>query len=341
MQSEAETSCHLGHVGLPGQLRWNPADRFIAAMSVSRCVYTALIGNYERLNEQPVARTSELQFICLTDAPQLRSDTWQVRLVKPTFTMDPIRSQRDLKIRPHVHLGDFDQSLYIDNSVILKETPESIFGAYFGESKFSLPKHSFRDRLIDEFIEVSRLGLDDAAKIFEQLNHYVFEYPEILNNKPYWSAILLRDHSAPAVRLLGEIWFAHVLRYSRRDQLSIQLAFRHARLEPDAFEVDNNNSWFHVWPHIVDRDRDRWLGNAATSFTPLVMRLRQTERAGEEAEARSAREKVRADQAETELEGMRLQLAEIGARRDEWLQRYELLRKRSVLRLPRWLVHSR
>lgn len=324
-------------------------------MSVSRCVYTALIGNYERFNEQPVARTSELPFICLTDDPELRSDTWQIRLITPTFTMDPIRSQRDLKIRPHVHLRDFDQSLYIDNSVLLKKSPESIFDTYFGKSKFSLLRHSFRDRLIDEFIEVARLGLDDSAKIFEQLNHYAFECPEILNSRPYWSAILLREHNDPAVRLLSEIWFAHVLRYSRRDQLSIQLAFRHAGLEPDAFDVDNNSSWFHVWPHVVDRDRDRWKGGVTISSTPLVALLRQSEKAAEEAEARSASEKARADRAQAELEDLRSQLAatqaradeaqaradETQARADECLQRYQLLRKRSVLRLPRWLVQTR
>jgi len=78
-----------------------------------RCVYTTLIGKYETLNEQPVAAASSFQFICLTDDPDLRSETWSVRCVAPVFGMDPIRSQRELKLRPHVHLAEFDGSLYM------------------------------------------------------------------------------------------------------------------------------------------------------------------------------------------------------------------------------------
>lgn len=58
------------------------------------CAYTVLIGNYEPLNEQPVAADSDLPFICLTDDRALTSSTWTVVQVEPAFPMDPIRSQR-------------------------------------------------------------------------------------------------------------------------------------------------------------------------------------------------------------------------------------------------------
>lgn len=60
------------------------------------CVYTVLTGDYELLNEQPTAADSDWEFICLTDSPTLRSDSWQIRRVLPAFEMDPIRSQRIL-----------------------------------------------------------------------------------------------------------------------------------------------------------------------------------------------------------------------------------------------------
>src|SRR5665647_394091 len=85
------------------------------------CVFTTLIGQYEQLNEQPVAAQSGIPFLCLTDDPDLRSESWQIRPVSPVFGMDPIRSQRDFKLRPHLHLPDFDASIYIDNSVLLTQ----------------------------------------------------------------------------------------------------------------------------------------------------------------------------------------------------------------------------
>jgi hypothetical protein len=45
------------------------------ALARLTCVYTTLIGGYEKLNEQSVATNSRLPFICLTDDPDLRSET--------------------------------------------------------------------------------------------------------------------------------------------------------------------------------------------------------------------------------------------------------------------------
>ncbi|RYF28092.1 MAG: hypothetical protein EOO23_07605, partial [Comamonadaceae bacterium] len=80
------------------------------------CIYTVLIGNYESLNEQPMALSSDIPFICLTDNPSLKSESWTIVQVPTAFPMDPIRSQRILKICPHrvPALSAFDQSLYID-----------------------------------------------------------------------------------------------------------------------------------------------------------------------------------------------------------------------------------
>ncbi len=254
-----------------------------------RCVYTTMFGGYERLNEQPMAAGSSVPFICLTDDPDLRSESWQLRLVSPLFGMDPIRSQRDYKIRPHVHLPDFDQSLYIDNSVHLTQPAERLFENFVPLSGICLPAHSYRDLVLDEFLEVSRLGYDDQNRIFEQLNHYVLDCPELLQEKPFWTAILLRDHHNQAVRNMAEIWIAHVFRYSRRDQLSANVAFHRAALIPDVLKIDAYSSWFHSWPRIEARDKDKGMRHAATSLSPPIAHIRRLEQAlAEQQEKHSA-----------------------------------------------------
>ncbi|WP_439549046.1 ATP-grasp fold amidoligase family protein [Falsiroseomonas sp.] len=241
------------------------------------CVYTALTGGYERLNEQPMARQSGLRFICLTDDPGLRSDTWECRVIQPTFWMDPVRSQRDLKIRPHLYLPEFEASTYIDNSVILEQPPEALWAARDTRAGLCLPRHTGRATLLDEFVAVARLSLDDSARIFEQLNHYTIAHPELLEEPVWWTAILLRQHHRPEVRRFGEAWAAHVLRYSRRDQLSVNLAIRAAGLIPYVLPLDNRRSTFHRWPETPGRARDAGPRNAATSLMPLVARLHRLE----------------------------------------------------------------
>jgi hypothetical protein len=205
------------------------------------------------LNEQPAARKSSIPFICFTDDPGLVSKTWEIRPLKLLFGEDFVRSQRDCKLRPHRFLPDFDASLYIDNSVLLKVAPEEIFGAADLSSGLAMPLHSYRDSVLDEFARVRSQHLDDPARVAEQLDDYTAATPEILQARPFWGAIMLRDHHNAAMIAAMEIWFAHVLRYSRRDQLSNRFAFNQAGLVPHGMEIDNFESWFHTWPNVRDR----------------------------------------------------------------------------------------
>jgi hypothetical protein len=239
------------------------------------CVYTALIGAYERLNEQPAAAKSRIRFICLTDAPNLRGESWEMRHVPPIFEMDPIRSQRDFKIRPHVHLPEFDASLYIDNSILLKEPPESLFELFDKGSGFCLPAHSYRETVLDEFLAVAELGLDDQSRVFEQLNHYMIDYPDVLQQRPHWNGLLLRDHRNAAVQATLDLWMAHVHRYSRRDQLSINLALRRSGLSPQVLQIDNYESQFHSWPNA--QGREVVSRRARVSLCPPGARIRELE----------------------------------------------------------------
>jgi uncharacterized cupin superfamily protein len=243
----------------------------------SVCVYTVLIGDDEELADQPVAKSSGLPFICLTDNRDLQSGTWEIRAVEPLFALDPIRSQRAIKIRPHEYLPDFARSLYVDNSVLLQVEPERIVDCCSGASGFSLPKHRYRETVLDEFLEVERLGLDDEARLFEQLNHYLLDAPEVLQEQALWTGIMLRDHENAHVRAMLDIWSAHVQRYSRRDQLSINYAFRRAGLQPETLEVDNNKSWFDMRPRRTGSNRTRALRVANSFFSSPVARLKLLE----------------------------------------------------------------
>ena len=221
---------------------------------LKRCVYTALTGGYEMLNEQPAAATSSLPFICFTDNPSIRSQSWQIRPIEGVFGQDNVRNQRACKLRPHYFLSDFDASIYIDNTVILKLPPEELFAIADLSSGLSLPAHSFRPTLADEFAEVARDQLDDPTRVGEQLAHYRQLYPQILGERPFWNGILLRDHRSLAMVGAMETWLAHVYRYSRRDQLSAQVAFHCASLRPHELQLDNHDSPFHTWPKLASRN---------------------------------------------------------------------------------------
>ena len=235
-----------------------------------RCVYTALVGGYERLNEQPMAIGSDIPFICFTDDPGLRSETWEVRQISCVLQHDPARSQREIKLRPHKYLPEFEASLYIDNRVLLTAPPALIFEKYFPRSGLALPGHSFRQSVADEFVAVYAYGMDEPQKFVEQLEHYLSSWPGVLDAKPFWGGIQLRDHRSEPARAVLESWLNHVLRYSRRDQVSINFVAHELGFAPDKIEIDNYTSWFHKWPLESGRVSSNPTTSALSILSPLA-----------------------------------------------------------------------
>ena len=242
------------------------------------CVYTCLFGNYEQLNEFPDGIDSRIQRICFTDNPELTSDSWTIRLVKPAFPMDSVRSQRRVKILAHEYLPpDVETSLYIDNTVVLHAKPETLFRQYLRNADMAVPYHSFRANVFDEFVVVAKAGLDDPARVFEQLNHYQMLESNALEERPYWTAILLRHHHRPGVRDAMVSWYNHVMRYSRRDQLSFNIALHDASVAVQPIVIDNYKSWFHKWPAASNRDNVKRNRSLSMSGEPLRSQIRSAE----------------------------------------------------------------
>ncbi|MDR5700372.1 glycosyltransferase domain-containing protein [Agromyces aerolatus] len=218
-----------------------------------RAVYTAIFGGYEQLHEQPMAAGDDaLPFICFTDDPELTSETWEVRVIPPRFRKDLIRSARHVKIEGHPDLSAFDETLWIDNTVHLHVDPNEILDAWLDGFDLGLPKHSYRRSVIAEFDAIAEVGYDDPDRVYEQLLHYLATEDAVVDEPPLWTALLARRHT-DAVASAMRLWMDHVLRYSRRDQLSINYVLRESGLEARRVDLNNFNSALHKWPVEVDR----------------------------------------------------------------------------------------
>lgn len=232
-----------------------------------RVVCTAVVGGYELLTEQPVARESAVRFVCFTDDPALRSSSWEVVAVEPRWPMDPVRSARDVKIRLDRYLPEAGQALWIDNSVQLHALPEVLLDQWLSDVDLAVPRHSFRATVLDEFAEVSTLGLDDVVRVYEQEAHYRAVDPDALAEPLLWTGILARRMTA-ATRTFCSLWMEQVLRYSRRDQLSINYAVRRTSVPHRVVALDNVASDLHRWPVAGGRLPDRQRRHFSAGFIP-------------------------------------------------------------------------
>lgn len=219
----------------------------------ARLVVTALTGQYEALTEQPAARASGLSFLCLTDDPELASDTWEIRQIEPLIPHDPVRSAREVKLRLHRYLPETAEVLWIDNSVLLTGSPDELLDEWLDQADVAIPQHSFRGPVLEEFAEVAALGLDDLSRIYEQFAHYRAAHHEAIADRTLWTGMMARRLGVPAVRAFGECWMEQVLRYSRRDQLSVNVALRRTAPRFSSPTLDNRHSPWHTWPAAKQR----------------------------------------------------------------------------------------
>lgn len=225
----------------------NHADRRRPRHAPRVVVYTALLGGGQRLRETALAEESSADFVCFTDDPALRSDSWQVIHVEPRLPADPVRSERHLKILGHPVLDGYDRSLWVDNAVELLALPESFVDGWLEDADVAAPVHTLYRTVLEEAEASIDLGRDDHLRVFEQLAHYVGSSPTTLGTNPHWTALLARRRT-PQVEAVMTTWWEHVLRYSRRDQLSFGVAMAASSLRLHSVPLPNVRSPLHRWP---------------------------------------------------------------------------------------------
>jgi hypothetical protein len=189
-------------------------------------VYTVLTGDKEKLGN-PVSKLlssySDLHvdFICLTDNADLKSDIWKCQTFN-TNGLQPEKSSRRPKALPHEYFKDYRYSLYLDNICELKRLPNSHDLIHSPNSRyvFRLFKHSTRKTLIEEAHAIAALGYETAENLIRQLFSYSRLMP--LNDVSPLSTctVLLREHMHPSIVRHGQLWWEHILNFSKRDQMS-------------------------------------------------------------------------------------------------------------------------
>jgi hypothetical protein len=221
------------------------------SMKSNLAVYTVVMGDEFELPivEGPIAG---VDFICFSNRKLDPQGVWDIRLIEPLLPADLPRSSREYKIRPHVWLSDYSHSLYIDTKVRLLGNPIDLWNSLIQSSLnnvFGIFAHSYRETLRDEFTEVSQLNLDEGYVIEKQLKTYEALFKEKLSSKPLWGGIIARKHNESDCIKAMDDWYANVLTYSRRDQLSLPIALRH--IATDRISVNqcsNFESSHHLWP---------------------------------------------------------------------------------------------
>lgn len=216
-------------------------------------VYTVMTGDVHELRDPFPPGCEGFDRICFTTDPTLRSDAWEMRLFDD-HGLDPQRASRRPKCLPHRFLPEHEWSIYVDGRARFLVDPAKFFAAGSGLGDLVAFRHDRRASAYEEAEEVIRRGYDDERRVREQMDAYrAAGFPA--DAGLFAGTVLMRRHQAPAVAEFGEEWYDHVLRYSRRDQLSFGYVAWRRGLVPVAFPGTLRASEFVQWPVIAESER--------------------------------------------------------------------------------------
>ena len=210
-------------------------------------VYTAIFGNYDKLNE-PKKIENEIDYFCFTDNSSLVSDKWNIILL-PFLYRDPRMSAKALKILPHKVMMNYDFSVWVDGScTIVSSIVDFVFNVCEGENLSSF-KHPQRDCIYKEARNCQLYGQDKFSTISKQMEWFKsLGYPK--NNGLTMSGILVRRNNNEDVKILNEEWWNIIDNYSIRDQLSFNFVLWKYGIKNKVLETDPLlESFFYINYH--------------------------------------------------------------------------------------------
>jgi asparagine synthase (glutamine-hydrolysing) len=215
-------------------------------------IYTALVGAKESLANPlellPPGASSDLalDFVCITDQPQLSSPVWRMQLIGDRH-LPPEKLSRRPKALPHLYFADAEHSLYIDNTVRFSRLPQAADLVTSQSYLFRAFRHATRKHPGEEAAAVAMLAYDEVDTVCGQMDFYAARRPLASLGPLTTGTVLLRQHHAPAVQRFGVLWWESILAFSKRDQLSIDFALAESGCEVDYWPGSTRNNDLLTW----------------------------------------------------------------------------------------------
>jgi hypothetical protein len=221
-----------------------------------RVIFTAIFGNYDELND-PVVTDRESDYVCFTDGDSVVSDKWVVICLKELFNIDQFIAAKTIKILGVEILEQYSESIWVDGSTLLLDSPWRIVDGNPIKGDFGFVKHPDRDCVYEELLacKLQRKDSDQNLKAVEQ-NLMKSKYP--IKNGLIWGGMIYRKNT-DLVKTVFREWMVYIVNWSRRDQLSFNYLCWHHGLKIEYYYINQYcNPFFATMPHS-NSSKGRWM----------------------------------------------------------------------------------
>lgn len=218
--------------------------------TIKIAVYTAIFGGKDEapklIGKQDVS-LKNIDFICVTDNEELRSEDYRMEVVQRKFS-DVTKNARDIKLNGFDGVENYDVAIWHDSSVQL-HCHKILDLAKFAEKNMISVFHHVRYCAYLEAIACIDQNKDSAMRIAGQMHRYFKEgFPS--NYKLHETTIMVLNVASYYKSELRKVWWNEILHRSRRDQLSF--AYARWKTGVDAgllahWKINRTNNEFSTW----------------------------------------------------------------------------------------------
>lgn len=174
---------------------------------------SALYGDYDTFKE-PVRQNGSVQYVCLTDNPDITSDVWEV-VHWPKPHMKPLLAAKAPKMLPAWYT-DAKASVWVDMSVQVLHPDFAMQAAECARDGVATWPHPWNADLIAEASESATQPRYEGQRVVEQVARF-FDAGLDPKTPPRHTAVVARAHNEATERM-GLLWDAEY-EWSAADQI--------------------------------------------------------------------------------------------------------------------------
>ena len=224
-----------------------------------KVIYTCCVGGYDAIL-QPEAICEDYDYVCFSnDIKEQRIGVWQIRPI-PYAAVDKTFLSRYPKLQPHLLLGDYDYSVYIDSNVqiieqefyrIIDEKISS--GCLIAQVRHCEPPI---DCIYDDIPYAFRYNKITFCQAWHQTkylhrHHFPRHYGLFENN------LIFRSHLDERVIRISDQWWEEYSKTVPRDQFSLMYVYWKEQYMPElllpANECTRNTHLLRYHLHLSEQ----------------------------------------------------------------------------------------
>ncbi len=209
-------------------------------------VYTTVFNDYDILHDPDIV-TPELDYICFTNNPKLKSKIWNIKLIND-FYMDYNQENNLIKMFPHKYLKNYDYSIWVDSDFKIIGNMDDFINIYSSDAPMFVTNYlnnEFSNNQLKDYISLS----NEEFNIENRVNQYNEKrFPNY--EKMIATSILYRRHDDSNLRKVMEDWYDETKNICNVDQLTLPYVINKNKFNFDVINMFSlKNNFFEYCPN--------------------------------------------------------------------------------------------